>query len=540
VYFAEVVSPDAQLLTIQDSTEIIVERFLSNIMRQHKKTTALILTLTVTTGCFFGIALLLRQFWPSMSFPKVGSSGQVTVLADTFSGYSTLRTAELRDALAEEGITLKYEDEFDQTKRAERLSRGQADLLATTLDQFLQQQPEGKIVGLIDRTVGADAVVLNTKKYPKLKSLTALSQLAVQERAKGNQLAIAFAGDTPSEYLALVLDTKFSAFTLADFEQISVTDASEAWALLQDPSQNVAIAIIWEPFVTQARQQGYTVVLSSRDVPTAIVDVIVASERSIRSQPDTISTFLEAYYRRINTHAFQPAQLQTQIARDGGLSVNEAIAITQGIEFFTALETNEWLTQGILAQRIESIASVLVLSGRLNQRPENPTTLFTAEPIAQAIKNSQDQYESIKAEYPEAAERLKKLRVASRKQPGARRDRGEIGLVNVRGKVEFKQSSAELTGTGKQTLNQLAREIQEFNSASVAIRVIGHTSRTGSVSLNQKLSQQRATVVRNYLHNLGLKHTIIAEGKGFYLPLSGLSPTDPRQQRTEVRLVRFE
>jgi outer membrane protein OmpA-like peptidoglycan-associated protein len=70
------------------------------------------------------------------------------------------------------------------------------------------------------------------------------------------------------------------------------------------------------------------------------------------------------------------------------------------------------------------------------------------------------------------------------------------------------------------------------------VRVIGHTSKTGAATLNQTLSQQRAQVVVNYLKNRGLKHNFVAEGKGFNQPLSGIPPTDPRQQRTEIRLVR--
>ncbi len=514
-------------------------------MTPHKKSTALILTATVTAGCFLGVAWLVSRFWPFPGLQNPGRSGQITVLADTFSGYSTLRTAELRDDLQDKGISLQYEDEFDQARRAEQLSQGKADLIATTLDQFLQQQPKGKIVGLIDRTIGADAVVLNTKKYPQLRSLEALKQLVARERTRGEQLAIAFAGETPSEFLALVLDTKFASFNLAEFEQMRVADASDAWTLLQDRSQKVAIAVIWEPFVTQARQQGYTIVLSSQDVPTAIVDVLVASDRLIRSRPETVSTFLQAYYRRMNTHAFQPAQLQIQIARDAGLTPQEATAVTEGIDFFTALEANEWFAQGTLAQRVESIASVLVLSGRLTQTPETPTALLAPQFIESAAAMSQRQYDSIKADLPEAAERLRKLstsnrRIATTGQRSAQKTGGEIGLVNVRGKVEFREGSAQLTTTGQQTLIQLAKEIEEFNAASVAVRVVGHTSRTGSATFNQTLSQQRAGVVRNYLRGRGLKHDIIAEGKGFYLPLSGLSPNDPRQQRTEILLVRFQ
>jgi outer membrane protein OmpA-like peptidoglycan-associated protein len=116
----------------------------------------------------------------------------------------------------------------------------------------------------------------------------------------------------------------------------------------------------------------------------------------------------------------------------------------------------------------------------------------------------------------------------------------DIGNLQVRGEVKFQTGSSELTNEGQQTLTKLAKEIQEFNPQTVAIRVIGHTSKTGSPDYNQKLSEQRAQVVVNDLRTRGLKHKIAAEGKGFSQPLSGIAPADPRQQRTEVRLVRID
>ena len=113
------------------------------------------------------------------------------------------------------------------------------------------------------------------------------------------------------------------------------------------------------------------------------------------------------------------------------------------------------------------------------------------------------------------------------------------GNLTVRGEVKFDVGSSDLTATSKQTLNKLAKEIGEFNPQTVAVRIIGHTSKTGDPDFNQKLSEQRAQSVVNYLQGLGLKNQLVAEGKGFYLPLSGIDPEDPRQQRTEIRLVRI-
>ena len=93
----------------------------------------------------------------------VDGTTRLTLLGDTFSGYSTFRNDDFQATLDAVAIEIEYADEFDQTVRAQQLSEGKADLIVTTLDQFVKQQPEGKIVGLLARTVGADAVVLNTK-----------------------------------------------------------------------------------------------------------------------------------------------------------------------------------------------------------------------------------------------------------------------------------------------------------------------------------------------------------------------------------------
>ncbi len=520
-------------------------------MRQGSVTT-LIASLAVTAGLLGAGWWAWQRFTPNLGNGNPLSGGgilapqsemtRLTLLGDTFSGYSTFRNPQFLATLQESGIELIYENEFDQAQRAKTLATNQADLIVTTLDQFLTQKPQGKMVALIDRTVGADAVVLNSQQFKELNSLLDLQTLLKKQQQAGQQVSIVYAGDTPSEFLALVLDTKFDDFNLADFNVIEVADASEAWDLMQDPSQNVALAVLWEPFVTKARQAGNTVILSSQDAPTAIVDVLVASDRLLETQPIVISTFLENYYRRIDANMRVSAQLQQQIAEDGNLSPTDAATVLRGIEFFTAPEALAWMNDNILQQRIQATAAVLVLAGRLNELPSNPKTLYTPEFLTRAASNTQTLIDLVRADNPELADRLVG---GSKQSPTAQpatvqqiQAAPSIGNLQVRGDVQFATGSAQLTPASRQTLQNLAKEISEFNPETIAIRVIGHTSRTGSASLNQRLSQQRAQVVADYLKNQGIQPRIIAEGKGFSQPLSGVAPEDSRNQRTEIRLVR--
>ena len=515
-------------------------------------------TLLIASGLFGGGFWLLTVLSPGLLaknreyaalLAKRKESGQIKILGDTFSGYGVLRSAAFKEALQEVGIDLLYDDEFDREKRAASLTRGEADLIATTLDRFVQDRPEGKIVGLIDRSNGADAAILNTKKYPQLKSLLDLNQLVKQELAQGRQLSIVFAGETRSEYLALLLDTKFEAFNLANLEIIRVADAREAWNLLQDPSQNVAIAVLWEPLVTRAREAAYTVVLSSQDAPNTIVDVLVASEDLIKSRPETLSQFLQAYYRRIDTQFINSSKLQGE-AGEGRSTNTEAAAAIPGINFFTAAEGKAWLDSGRLEQRIDSTAAVLVLAGRLNKVPQNKVELSDGTAIASAARNSASLIKEIQSLAPELADRLagKQKAIAQTNSPNANiKQAPSIGNLQVRGEVKFSKNSAQLTLKSQKTLEALAKEIGEFNPQTVAVRVIGHTSSTGTADFNQTLSEQRAQVVVDYLRGKvrdrgasGQKNRLFqAEGKGFSVPLSGIAPEDTRQQRTEIRLVRI-
>jgi OmpA-OmpF porin, OOP family len=469
------------------------------------------------------------------------ANGNLKILGDTFSGYSTFRTPAFQNALKASGLNLQYADEFDQAKRAASLGQGQADILVTTLDQFLKQKPAGKVVGLIDRTIGADAVVLNTKQYPQLKSLLDLAQLVKQSQDRPRVMT--FAGDTPSEYLGLVLDTKFEAFNLADFKVVKVADASEAWKKMQDAKENVAIAVLWEPYVTQARKQGDTVVLSSQDTPNTIVDVIVASDRLIQSHPEKVTQFLDAYYRRIDSTAQDNAQLKKDVAEDGQLSLTDAATVLKGINFFTSLETQRWLTDGTLEKRIGSTAAILTIAGTLDRVPAQPKSLFSDRFIKGAIANTQKLIDLIRASDPQMAARLSGTQpaTASVKQPSKTQLQSALNIGNLAltGQVSFEAESAQLTSESQKTLNTLKKEIAEFNTQTIAVRIIGHTSRTGNADQNQALSQIRAQAVADYLHSLGLTHKIIAQGKGFSEPMVGRSPEDSQNQRTEIRLVRL-
>ena len=521
------------------------------IMPTHKNREILVLgtTFVVTGSLLIGGAWLAHK--SGILDNQTTSVGQISTtnpqvkvtlnaLGDTFSGYSTLRSSAFQGSLLERGVGLKYADQFDQKDRASALNKGKADVIFTSLDQYLTHQPQGKIVALIDRTVGADAVVLNSKRYPQLKSLIDLEKLIQEQAGKGKRLKIVYAGDTPSEFLATVLDTKFDNFNLADLDIVKVEDASVAWEQMQK-DKAIALGVLWEPYVTEAKTQGYSVVISSSDAPKTIVDVAVASDHILQNNPEAVKQFVEAYYRRLDSSLQDKGLLVRQIATDGNLTISEAQTIKDGIKFFTSVEAQDWMNTGTLEKRIQAIAGILALSGRTNSIPANPKALYDSHYLTPIANQTATIIESIAADNPELASLLKGKSDSPIKQvsPAQMQQAPAIGNLKVRGEVKFLTSSAQLTTEGKQTLDRLVAEINEFSAANVAVKVQGHTSRTGSVALNQILSEQRAQVVQNYLQSKSLPHNFVSEGLGFSQPLPGVSPTSSLNQRTVIRLVRI-
>ena len=91
--------------------------------------------------------------------------------------------------------------------------------------------------------------------------------------------------------------------------------------------------------------------------------------------------------------------------------------------------------------------------------------------------------------------------------------------LNFSSDALFGFDQSVLNDEGKKMLSALAVQLQ---SATVDhIHVTGHTDRLGSAAYNQKLSERRANVVKDYLINAGVPQSQIdAQGMGETQPLT--------------------
>ena len=112
----------------------------------------------------------------------------------------------------------------------------------------------------------------------------------------------------------------------------------------------------------------------------------------------------------------------------------------------------------------------------------------------------------------------------------------ERGLVVNMGDVLF--------DTGSFTLRQLAREKLArlsgivLNYPGLKLEAEGHTDNVGGEAFNQKLSEQRAGAVRDYLLSQGIPaEQISSSGKAFSMPVADNKTAAGRQQNRRVELI---
>lgn len=111
----------------------------------------------------------------------------------------------------------------------------------------------------------------------------------------------------------------------------------------------------------------------------------------------------------------------------------------------------------------------------------------------------------------------------------------ERGLKMRISNIEFAFGSAALGSRGKKILDRVAVILEKYNRYNVVVE--GHTDDVGSADFNQKLSEQRAVSVRDYLINRGvdtsrLKYEGLGESMPFY-------PNTNDENRRRNRRVEF-
>lgn len=114
--------------------------------------------------------------------------------------------------------------------------------------------------------------------------------------------------------------------------------------------------------------------------------------------------------------------------------------------------------------------------------------------------------------------------------------RTEQGLVSkLKSDILFETGKADLKDQAKTDLAQMATIMKKYPENVLVVK--GYTDSTGSVKINETLSQKRAEAVKNHLVNNGIPMTVVTtQGLGSANPIADNSNEVGRKQNRRVEI----
>jgi outer membrane protein OmpA-like peptidoglycan-associated protein len=119
--------------------------------------------------------------------------------------------------------------------------------------------------------------------------------------------------------------------------------------------------------------------------------------------------------------------------------------------------------------------------------------------------------------------------------------KAEKGAKIVLNNIFFDFNKSTLRPSSYKSLNTLLSTLKRY--PSMAIEISGHTDNVGTMDYNQKLSDQRAAVVKEYLVRNGIASKRIGSyGRSFRQPIASNDTPEGRQlnRRTEIKILKMK
>jgi NitT/TauT family transport system substrate-binding protein len=270
---------------------------------------------------------LLAATAMALALPAAAQDNTIRILAPTWVGFAPALVAQDLGCYEDEGVTLDFRFEDDRANVMAAMERGDidADMRTVGEHQGRPRAPEtpGTIIGTIDISVGGDGVLVDG-------SIASVADLA------GKTVAI-----EPNIPARLLLQMELSKVGLSinDLELREIATA-DTIAVFSDPS--IAAVGTYEPFLSQAVQivtdRNPRVLVSSREEPDLIVDIITARDAALAENPDKFESLLRCVYRAVDYQRANPAEFAELAAPYFGLT---AADVTEIIETSLAYTTYE-------------------------------------------------------------------------------------------------------------------------------------------------------------------------------------------------------
>ena len=233
-------------------------------------------------------------------------------------GFGPFYLAQEKGFFDEAGVKVELIVLTGLAERNSALKSGRIDGLAAPVDYFVLSAGnnlETSIVMAIDESFGGDGIVA-TRKITRIEDL---------EKKK-----VAFQRGLPSEFFlrALLLQKN------VPFNSLQTVDMETAQGGAAFISKQVDAAVVWEPWLTKAAQEGNGHVLAStREFPDLIVDVLAFNKDVVARSPQDVQKIVNALLKAIDYWKQHPEEANRIMAPHFQVDPAKYAAILTGLRF---------------------------------------------------------------------------------------------------------------------------------------------------------------------------------------------------------------
>lgn len=459
------------------------------------------------------------------------TSKPLTVCTNTWGGYAAMYhynggANPNKDSrfYQEQGVQVGFVKIDDLAQSRDAWKSDNCQVLWVTVDSFPTESAdlaglEPKIFVQYDWSRGGDVVVVNSS----IRSI----------RDMRNKKVAAAKGSPSMTLLAKLLEA--GNLRYGDVEFIGTDSAPDAATMFK--AGKVDAAVVWSPDDQDALAAvpGSRVILSTKEAPYAIADVLYAKESVINKRRDELVKFTTGVLlasAELNANPTARKQAARILAQAMGTDVGfmegavENVRFTtygDNLVFFEMTSTSQGAVTGQeLYSQMGSMFAELGLAPNSVPSWRNVTDTSILEAVGAKLKAAGDQ----------AAEGTFRFSVPT----AAEAEAEAIAVRNVT--VNYETGSSELDYAAKSAIDKaFGSTARSF--ASVRVRIEGNTDSTGSAALNRTLSQRRAESVAEYLvKKYGFDHNrFVVRGNG---PDNPVAPNDTPDGRALNRRTDFE
>ncbi|MBI5793821.1 ABC transporter substrate-binding protein [Candidatus Uhrbacteria bacterium] len=259
----------------------------------------------------------------------VGAKVQFKINVDTWIGYAPLYLAKEKGFY--DGINVEIITTPDVAQRKLILERGENQAIAETVDQLVLDHDQGihsvAILGM-DFSNGADGIVATDaiKTLEDLKGKTVL----VQKN---------YASEALLDYLLEKNGIAFSDVNKVD------TEAGAAGAAFA--AGKAEAAVTFEPWLSKAKERaGGHILLSSKDAPGVIVDILSVQEQYLKDHPETVAKVARGWFRAVDYWNQHPEESNAIMAKHYQLTPQEFAEQVTGLRWPAYKENVAYFTKG--------------------------------------------------------------------------------------------------------------------------------------------------------------------------------------------------